>query len=58
MAVPGDADRAGQALVDGTQRGAQRTGGRRDLVQLVEVADGVQLQQVDVIGLQHVRAIG
>ena len=56
MAVPGDADRPGQALVPGPERGLQRAARAGDPVELVQVADGVQLEQVDVVGLQPLEA--
>ncbi len=52
VAVPGDADVADEALVLGAGGGLEGAALARDLAQLVEVADGVQLEQVDVVGLQ------
>ena len=52
VAVPGDADRADQALVLRAQRSLERAALAGHLVELVEVADRVQLQQVDAVGLQ------
>ncbi len=50
--VAGDADRTDEALVDRPGRGLEGTVGTRRQVQLAGVAHGVQLQQVDPVGLQ------
>jgi hypothetical protein len=51
-AVPGDPDVADEPLVAGAHRGLERAAGAGHLVELVEVSDGVQLEQVDAVGLQ------
>ena len=50
--MPGDADVADQALVLGADGRLDGAAVAVHLAQLVEVADRVQLQQVDVVGLQ------
>ena len=58
VAVAGDADGPGQALVPGADQGLERAPGSRRLVELFERAHRVQLDQVDVIGLQALEARG
>ena len=55
VAVAGDPDRAGQPLLPGPDRGLERAAGPVP-VQLLQVADRVQLDQVDVVGLQPLQA--
>ena len=50
--VAGDADRAGQPLLLRSDRGVQGAVSGRCQVKLLAFADGVQLDQVDVVGLQ------
>jgi len=52
MPVTGDADCLGQALLLGSDCRLQRAALLGAAVEVVEVADGVQLDQVDLISLQ------
>ena len=56
MAVAGDADGADQPLLLRPYGRPQRAVLGEDQVELVEVADRVQLEQVDPVGLQPLQA--
>ncbi len=56
--VAGDPDGAREALLLGADDGFEGAALRRAAVQVVQVADGVQLDQVDVVGLQPLQASG
>ena len=54
--VAGDPDPPGQALLPGPDDRLQRPAGPGDQVQLLEVADGVDLDEVEPVGLEPFQA--
>ena len=56
-ALAGDPDRTRQPLVPGPDHRLQRPSRTGDQVQLLDVADGMDLDEVEAVGLQPLQAL-